>query len=175
MAQRTFFRPLMIGSFVALVSLLTAPGGASLTWATSHETPRTMDKKPTMKTPPASTAATVPPQTLTTQTPTTLDSYIDYVSNRLQVEAMKVKHEGSADVKLTIDKNGAVKLAEVVRVNGPAALRDEVLGMVRMIGSLPPLPPDANADVLVLTSAVVFNYPGRDMFDRRGESPSSRR
>jgi TonB family protein len=106
--------------------------------------------------------------------PTTLDSYTDYVSNRLQVEAMKVKHEGSADVKLTIDKNGAVKSAEVVRVNGPATLRDEVMGIVKAIEPLPPLPRDANADVLVLTSTVVFNYPGREMFDRYGERASRR-
>jgi TonB family protein len=175
MAAKSFSRPLMLGSFVALVSLLAAPVGTSMTWAASHETPQMMHKKPVMKTPTAATAATAPPQTLTTQTPTTLDSYADYVSNRLQVEAMKVKHEGSADVQLTIDKSGAVKSAEVVRVNGPAALRDEVMGMVRTIGPLPPLPPDANADVLVLTSQVVFNYPGRDMFDRYGERTSGRR
>jgi outer membrane biosynthesis protein TonB len=175
MAAKSFFRPLMLGSFVALVSLLAAPAGTSMTWATSHETPQMMHKKPVMKTPTAATAATASPQMLTDQQPTTLDSYIDYVSNRLQVEAMKVKHEGSADVQLTIDKSGAVKLAEVVRVNGPAALRDEVMGMVRMIGSLPPLPPDANADVLVLTSQVVFNYPGREMFDRYGDRTSGRR
>jgi len=110
-----------------------------------------------------------------TQSPTTLDSYINYVSDRLQVEAMKVRHEGSADVQLTIDKSGAVKLAEVVRVNGPAALSDEVLKMVDLMGSLPPLPPDANADVLALTSTVVFNYPGQDMYDRYGRRTSAPR
>ena len=175
MADKRCFQPVMIGSFVALVSLLAAPVGTSMTWATSHDTPRMINKKPGMKAPTAPMRATMSPQMLTTQTPTTLDSYVDYVSNRLQLEAMKVKHEGSADVKLTIDKNGTVKMAEVVRVNGPAALRDEVLAMVKVLESLPPLPPDANADVLVLTSTVVFNYPGPDMFDRRGEYISSRR
>jgi TonB family protein len=172
MTEKGFLRPFRIGSFVALVGLLAAPVG---TWATSHETPRTMNKKPTMRAPSAPATEASTPQVLTTQTPTTLDNYINYVSDRLQVEAMKVKHQGSADVKLTIDKSGSVKLAEVVRVDGPAALRDEVMRMVKLIGSLPPLPPDANADVLVLTSTVVFNYPGQDMFDRRGERTSSRR
>jgi TonB family protein len=176
MAAKSFFRPLIIGSFVALVGLLVAFVGPSLTWASAHETPRTMHKKPMMKAPTAApTTATTSPQMLTTETPTTLDSYINYVSNRLQVEAMKVKREGSADVRLTIDRSGAVKSAEVVRADGPAALRDEVLALVKSIEPLPPLPPDANADVLDLTSTVVFNYPGREMFDRYGRRTSNRR
>lgn len=172
MTRKGFLRPFVIGSFVALAGLLAAPVGA---WATSHETPRMMNKKPTMRAPAATAMEASTPQVLTTQTPTTLDNYVNYVSDRLQVEAMKVKHQGAADVKLTIDKSGSVKLAEVVRIDGPAGLRDEVMQMVKLIGSLPPLPPDANADVLVLTSTVVFNYPGRDMFDRLGERTSSRR
>ena len=175
MATKSFFRPLMTGSFVALVSLLAAPVGQSLTWASAHEPPRMMQKKPMRQAPTAATAATAAPEMLTTQRPTTLDSYIDYVSNRLQVEAMKVRQQGSADVKLSIDKSGAVKSAEVVRADGPAVLRDEVREMVKSIEPLPPLPPDANADVLDLTSTIVFNYPGREMFDRYGDRPSSRR
>jgi TonB family protein len=175
MAERRFAQLLVITSCVALVGLLAAPVGTSMAWAASQETPRLMNKKPTMRAPATPTAGASSPQTLTTQTPTTLDSYINYVSDRLQVEAMKVRHQGSADVKLTIDRDGSVRLAEVVRVDGPAALRDEVMGMVRLMGSLPPLPPDANADVLVLTSTVAFNYPGRDMFDHLGERASGER
>ena len=93
----------------------------------------------------------------------------------MTIYEMKVKQEGPADVELTIDKSGTVKSAEVVRLSGPAALHEAVLGMVRSFGPLPPLPPDANADVLVLTSTVVFNYPGRGMFDRYGDRTSSRR
>ncbi len=170
MAEKGFRRLLVIGSFVALTGFLAAP---VQTWGSAHETPRTMQKKPTMRAPAAPAAAASP--MLTTQTPTTLDSYIDYVSNKLQVEAMQVKHQGAADVKLTIDKSGAVKRAEVVRVDGPPTLRDEVMQLVKSVGSLPPLPPDANADVLELTSTVVFNYPGREMFDRYGGRTSNRR
>lgn len=174
MTERRVLRPLVILTFAAAVGLLTVHGGASLSCASTEDRPRMMNKKPTMKAP-AATASPMPvPQTLT-QSPTTLDSYINYVSDKLQAEAMKVRHEGSADVKLTIEKSGAVKLAEVVRVNGPAALRDEALKMVNLIGSLPPLPPDANTDVLILTSTVVFNYPGQDMFDRYGRRTSPRR
>ena len=175
MAERRVLRPFVITSCVVLIGLLAAPVGTSTGWATSHEKPRMMDKKPTMRAPATPPVAAPSPQVLTTERPTTLDSYINYVSDRLQVEAMKVRHQGSADVKLTIDKSGSVRLAEVVRADGPATLRDEVMEMVKLMGSLPPLPPDANADVLVLTSTVVFNYPGREMFDRLGERASSRR
>jgi outer membrane biosynthesis protein TonB len=175
MTERRCLRPFAITSLVVIAGLLAAPVGTSMAWATSHDTPRIINKKPMMKAPAAPAAATSTPQGVTTQALPTLDSYINYVSDKLQAEAMKVKQQGSADVKLTIDKNGSVRLAEVVRVDGPAALRDEVMGMVNLIGSLPPLPPDANADVLVLTSTVVFNYPGRDMYDHLGERTSSRR
>jgi TonB family protein len=174
MTERRLLRPFVIITLAASVGLLAAPVETSLSWASTDDKPRLMNKKPTMKTP-ATPASTMPAPQMMTQSPTTLDSYINYVSDRLQVEAMKVRQEGSADVKLTIEKSGAVKLAEVVRVNGPAALRDEVMRMVNMMGSLPPLPPDANADVLVLTSTVVFNYPGQDMFDRYGGRTSMRR
>ena len=135
-----------------------------------------MNKKPTMKAP-ATAAATMPPPSsqVMTEPPRTLDDYANYVSDRLQVEAMKVRQQGSADVKLTIDKSGTVKSAEVVRLDGPAALRGEVTRMVNSMGSLPPIPPSANVDVLDLTSTVVFNYPGRDMFDRYGERGAMRR
>jgi TonB family protein len=177
MAARRFFRPFVVVAFVASVGFLAAPIVTSFSWASMDDRPRMMNKKPTMKAPatPASPASTMPAPQMMTQSPTTLDSYINHVSDKLQVEAMKVRHEGSADVKLTIEKSGAVKLAEVVRVNGPAALRDEALRMVDLMGSLPPLPPDANADVLVLTSTVVFNYPGQDMYDRYGGRTGMRR
>ena len=139
MTERRLLRPFVIITFAASVGLLCAPGGTSLGWASTDDKPRMMNKKPTMKAP-AAPASPMPAPQMMTQSPTTLDSYINYVSDRLQVEAMMVRHEGSADVQLTIEKSGAVKLAEVVRVNGPAALRDEVLRMVDLMGSLPPCP-----------------------------------
>ena len=168
MAKKHFLRSCVIGSLVASVGLWAMPLGSSTVWASTPDKPQMINKKPTMKAP-ATPAATSPSPQMMTETPTTLDGYIDYVSNRLQVEAMKVRQEGSADVKLTIDKSGEVKLAEVVRVNGPSGLRDEVMRMVDLMGSLPPLPPDTNVGTLVLTSTVVFNYPSRDMYDRFGE------
>ena len=174
MAEKHRFRSLVVSSVVASIALLAAPAGMTPLWASSPDRPQMMNKKPTMKAPTTPEAAR-PASPITTETPTTLDGYIDYVSNKLQAEAMQVRQQGSADVKLTIDRSGAVQLAEVVRVNGPNALRDEVMRMVNLMGSLPPLPPNANVDVLVLTSTVMFNYPGRDMFDRYGERAAMRR
>jgi TonB family protein len=177
MAETRFLRPLMIVTLAASVGLLAAPVGTSISRASSQESPRMMNKKPTMKAPATAAATMSSPQSpqVMTEPPRTLDDYANYVSDRLQVEAMKVRQQGSADVKLTIDKSGTVKSAEVVRLEGPAALRDEVTRMVNSMGSLPPIPPSANVDVLDLTSTVVFNYPGRDMFDRYGERGAMRR
>lgn len=174
MAEKPRCRLLVVSSVIAAIALLAAPMAMTALWAGAPETPQMMNKKPTMKAP-ATRASARPASPMTTETPTTLEGYINYVSNRLQAEAMRVQQQGSADVKLTIDKTGAIQLAEVVRVNGPNALRDEVMRMVNVIGSLPPLPASANVDVLVLTSTVVFNYPGRDMFDRYGERAAIRR
>jgi TonB family protein len=174
MAQRRFLRSCVIGSLVLSVGVWAVPHGNSTPWASTHDRPQMINKKPTMKAPTAP-AATRPSPQITAEPPTTLDGYIDYVSNRLQVEAMKVQQQGSADVKLTIDKSGEVKLAEVVRVNGPSGLSDEVVRMVDLMGSLPPLPSGTNVGTLVLTSTVVFNYPSRDMYDRFGERAAGHR
>jgi TonB family protein len=123
--------------------------------------PQLMRKKPVMRTAPTT------PQ-LMTQSPTTLDDYLSYVQDRMQLEAMKVKQSGIADLRLTIAKDGTIQRAEVVRVEGPAALRDQATSMVNQVGKLPPLPPDANAEVLVVDTTVAFNYPSGELYDRIG-------
>ena len=79
MTEKRFWRPFVIASLVASIGLLAAPVGPSVTWAAS--------------------AATSAPQVLTVQTPTTLDSYLAYVQDMLNVEAMKVHTSGVADVQ----------------------------------------------------------------------------
>jgi outer membrane biosynthesis protein TonB len=165
MAENGFLRPLAIGLFVALVGLLAAPVGTSTTWATSHDQPRMMNKKPMMKAPVPPVEASPSPQAPMTQKPTTLDDYADYVQDSLQQEAMKVKTSGTADVKLTIGKDGVVRQTEVTRLEGPATLRNQIASMASQM-KLPPLPADVNADVLVVDTTLAFNYPGIDMMDR---------
>jgi|SRR5882724_155165 len=154
MTEKRFWRPFVIASLVASIGLLAAPVGPSVTWA-------------------ASAAATSAPPPLTVQTPTTLDSYLAYVEDVLNVEAMKVHTPGVADVKLTIGKDGSVQQTEIERLEGPAALREQLSSLLSQV-KLPPLPADANADVLVVDSTVAFNYPGNGMLDHFGRLSRSR-
>jgi hypothetical protein len=154
MTVKRFWRPLVIASLVASIGLLAAPVGPSVTWA-------------------ASAAVTSAPPILTVQTPTTLDSYIAYVGDMLNVEAMKVHPSGVADVKLTIGKDGSVQQTEIERLEGPATLRDRIGSMMSQM-KFPPLPADADADVLVVDATVAFNYPGTGMLDRFGQLSHSR-
>jgi hypothetical protein len=170
MAERRFSRLSMITSLAVLVSLLAAPIGTSVAWATSHDQPRLTNKQPMMRAPASPTAATSSPQALTPQRPMTLDSYADYVQDILQQEAMKVKTPGTADVKLTIGKDGRVRQTDVVRLEGPAALRDQITSMLSQL-KLPALPADVNADVLVVDTTLAFDYPGIDLMDRFSRLP----
>ena len=153
MTEKRFWRPFVIASLVASIGLLSAPVGPSVTWGAS--------------------AATSAPQVLTVQTPTTLDSYLAYVQDMLNVEAMKVHTSGVADVKLTIAKDGSVQQTEIERLEGPAALHDRITSMLSQM-KFPPLPADSNADVLVVDATVAFNYPGAGMLDRFGRLSHSR-
>jgi Gram-negative bacterial TonB protein C-terminal len=154
MTENRFWRPFVMASLVASIGLLAVPVGPSVTWA-------------------APAAATSAPQVLTVQTPTTLDSYIAYVQDVLNVEAMKVHTSGVADVNLTIDKDGSVRQTKIERLEGPAALRDQITSMMSQT-KFPPLPADANADVLVVDATVAFHYPGTGMLDRFGRLSRSR-
>jgi hypothetical protein len=65
----------------------------------------------------------------------------------LNVEAMKMRTPAVADVKLTIGIDGSGQQAQIERLEGPAALRDRISSMLSQM-KFPPLPADANADVL---------------------------
>jgi TonB-like protein len=172
MAEKGFLRPFVITSCVALIGLLAAPVGLSMAWASSHERPRMMNKKPTMRAP-AAEAETMPTPVIMTQTPTTVDSYASYVQDVLQAEAMKIKTPGTADVKLTIGRDGSVRQTEVTRLEGPATLRNQITSVASQM-KLPPLPADTRAEELVVATSVAFNYPGNDILDRFGRLPGSR-
>jgi hypothetical protein len=154
MTVKRFWRPFVIASLVASIGLLAAPMGSSVTWA-------------------ASAATTSAPAPLTVQTPTTLDSYLAYVEDSLNVEAMKLHTPAVADVQLTIRKDGSVQQAAIQRLDGPPALRDPLSSMLSQM-KFPPLPAAANADVLVVDATVATNYPGPHMLDHFGRLPRSR-
>ena len=154
MRAKRFWRPFVIGSLVASIGLLAAPVGPSVAWA-------------------ASAAPTSAPHVLTVQTPTTLDSYLAYVQDLLNVQAVQLKTPAVADVKLTIGKDGSVRQADIERLEGPAALREQFSSMLSQM-KFPPLPAAANAEVLVVDATVASDYPGPGMLDHFGRLPRSR-
>jgi TonB family protein len=100
------------------------------------------------------------------RSPTTIDEYAAHVQNRLQAAAMQMRQQGTAELRLTIGKDGSIRQTEVVEVSGTPALRDQLTQLVNRIEPLPPLP--GNADVLVLTTDLTFDYPGENLYDRYG-------
>jgi hypothetical protein len=101
--------------------------------------------------------------------PTTLEDYARDVQDRLQKAARQVNTSGIADVRLTIDRDGSVRQTEVTRLDGPEALRTQLMTMVRQM-QLPPLPTGTTVDALVVDTIVAFNYPGNDIMDRFGRT-----
>lgn len=97
----------------------------------------------------------------------TIDEYITWVQTQLKLQAAQVKQSGTAELKITIVQDGLVKQTEIVRLDGPAMLRDHIMAMVHQIEPLPPLP--AAIDILVVVMPLTFNYPGQDLYDRLGE------
>jgi hypothetical protein len=172
MTVKRFLRLVLLGGFASLYGSVGAPVGISTAWATSHEKtatkpmaqPSRMEKKPAMGTP-----ATPAGQLVPMQPPRTLEEYMKLVRTKLEFEAAKIKQPGTADLKLTIGKDGSVKHTDIGQVDGPATLREQILPMVSRIAPLPPLPPDANADVLVVRTSLAFNYPGGELLDAFGQ------
>ena len=168
MIGKRFLRSFLVVSFFTSLSLVGAPLGATMAWAGGHAKEaakpgmkgQRMQKKPSMGARPAAAAQPMP-----MQQPQTLDGYTKYVQTKLEMEAAKIKQSGTAELKLTIAKDGSVKQTDIVRLDGPAALRGQITTMVSQLGRLPSLPPDANADVVVVTALVAFNYPGGDLLD----------
>jgi len=148
MTEKRCWRPFVMASLVASIGLLAAPVGPSVTWA-------------------AAAAATSGPPPLTVHTPMTLDSYLAYVEDVLNGEAMKVHPSGMAEVKLTIGKDGSVQQTAIERLDGPPARREQLRSRLSQV-TLPPLPAAANADVLVVDATVATNYPGNGMLDHFG-------
>jgi hypothetical protein len=83
----------------------------------------------------------------------------------------RLKHRGrptsTADVRLTIGKDGSVRETQVRRLDGPETLRNQITSMTSQL-RLPPLPTDMRVDELVVDTTVAFNYPGNEIMDRFG-------
>ena len=172
MAEKRVFSPLRVASLIAALGLVVAPLGLSPGWAARHDQrgvrspaqTRPMERQAPMGTPSPSTV-------LLERSPATIDEYASHVQNRLQVAAMQMRQRGTAELRLTIGKDGSIRQTEIVEVSGAPTLRDQLTPLVNRIAPLPPLP--GNVDVLVVTTDLAFDYPGENLYDRYGWLPRS--
>jgi len=174
MAGKGLFTALRIVSFIAVLGLVGAPSGLLVTWASSPEQPgvsRIAQRQPMARQAPMSS----PPSggVLLQQSPQTIDEYTAMVQNRLQAAAMEMRQRGTAELRLTIGRDGSIRQTEIVELDGPAALRDELRQLVSRIAPLPALP--ENVDTLVVQTDLAFDYPGENLMDRFGRLPRSPR
>jgi hypothetical protein len=92
-----------------------------------------------------------------------MDEYLATLQEILKEETRSVQAYGLTEVKLTIRKDGSVTFSEIVVLDGPPTLRNDLLPLVNQLGPLPPPPMDADAlDVSVL---LPLGYPGSDLLD----------
>ena len=71
------------------------------------------------------------------------------------------------EVKLTIRRDGSVTFSEVVVLDGPVALRGELLPLLNQLSPLPP--PPVNADLLDVSLLLPLRYPSPDLLDSIGQ------
>jgi hypothetical protein len=105
----------------------------------------------------------VPPQSRPLTFSQLLDEYLAGLQKQLKYETKSIQESGLAEVKMTIRKDGAVTFSEIVVLDGPAALRNELLPLVNQLGPFPPLPVDA--DMLDVSVLLPLRYPGPDLLD----------
>jgi hypothetical protein len=92
-----------------------------------------------------------------------LDEYLARLQERLKDDTMSIQESGLVEVKLTIRKDGLVTFSEIVVLEGPAALRQELLPLVNQLGQLPPPPVDT--DLLDVSVLLPLQYPSPDLLD----------
>jgi hypothetical protein len=107
------------------------------------------------------TGPTLPPPS-----PQRLEEYLTMVQKVLKQETASIQQAGLAEVTLTIHRNGSLRHAEVVPLEGPATLRSHLLPIVSRLGPWPP--PPMKTDVLVVRLLLPTQYPGEDLRDRFG-------
>ena len=166
MAEQRVFSPLRVASIIAALGLVAAPLGLSTGWAARHDQRgmgSSAQTRPMERQEPRGTLT--PGTVLLERSPETIDEYAAHVQNRLQATAMQMRHRGTAELRLTIGKDGSIRQTEVVEVS-ESTLRDNLTTLVNRIAPLPPLP--GNAEVLVVTTDLAFDYPGENLYDRFG-------
>jgi hypothetical protein len=92
-----------------------------------------------------------------------LDEYLAMLQGRLKHDTEAVQESGLVEVKLTIRRDGSVTFGEVVVLDGPADLREELLPVVHQLNPLPPPPVDT--DLLDVSVLLTLQYPNADLLD----------
>jgi hypothetical protein len=98
-----------------------------------------------------------------------LDEYLAGLQEQLKQETRGIEESALVEVKLTIRKDGTVTFAEIVVLDGPAALRNELLPVLNRLGPL--APPPIAADLLAVSLLLPLHYPGPDLLDSIGQGP----
>jgi hypothetical protein len=101
-----------------------------------------------------------------------LDDYLAALQDRLRHETRSVPGPGLVEVKLTIRRDGAVTFSEVVVLDGPLALRGELLPRLDQLNPLPP--PPMSADLLDVSVLLPLQYPSPDLLDSVGPEDQAR-
>ena len=65
--------------------------------------------------------------------------------------------QGVAMVNFTMDRNGRILAAAIMRSSGSDALDQEAIAMIYRAEPLPPLPPEMTSETLKLTIPVSFS------------------
>jgi hypothetical protein len=102
-----------------------------------------------------------------------LDEYLAMVQDLLKQQAASIRESGLAEVKLTIRKDGSLAFSEIVVLDGPVELRNELLPLVGQLGLLPPPPVDA--DLLDVSILLPLQYPSPDLLDAFEDEPHGSR
>jgi outer membrane biosynthesis protein TonB len=98
-----------------------------------------------------------------------LDEYLARLQEQLKLETRSIEESGLVEVKLTIRKDGSVTFAEIVVLDGPATLRNDLLPLVNQLGPFPP--PPIEADILTVSMLLPLRYPGPDLLDSIDQAP----
>jgi hypothetical protein len=98
-----------------------------------------------------------------------LEAYLTSVQATLQQALAATAQAGLVEVKLTIRRDGSMAFVEVVPLEGPTTLRDQLLPLVSALGPWPP--PPIETDVLIVGVLLSLEYPGADLWDTLDQFP----
>ena len=92
-----------------------------------------------------------------------LQAYSSQIRRRLERNkkyppaAQSKRLTGVVTVSFTVNRNGSVSGARLVRSSGQSLLDDEVLALLRRVAPLPPIPPEVTQNSVTLTVPISFS------------------